>query len=335
MDAYERTLAYLPPLLRRVLELVPRKLRDETHEIRLRLGSPLTLSASDGEWWVLADGSTTTTRQSGLVYCRKEQLDDCFLRLCGYSVHTHQEELKQGFIHTDDGCRAGIGGTIVTENGVSVSMRQITSICLRVARPHIGCATDCLPYLLRQGIPVGTVLCGPPSSGKTSLLRDAARLLALGAGGRRLRVAVVDERGELSAGDALCDCDVLVGGNKASGILQAIRCLSPDVVVFDEWGGEDECRAIEQSLRCGVAVLTSCHGNVLDDLRYRPAVSRLLYGGGIEQLAQLEGYRSPGKVSRWLKVGDWIAEDRRTDLHYSGGYRGRRVEGVATEATRE
>ena len=75
-------------------------------------------------------------------------------------------------------------------------------------------------------------LIGNPNCGKTTLLRDLAAQLAA----RRYRVAVVDERGELSWEDTLKGCDVLRGYPKAVGIRQAVRCLAPDYILLDELG---------------------------------------------------------------------------------------------------
>ena len=322
---YLQAASYLPQPLRRAAERVEPAVQERVHELRLRRGRPLTLSAADGEWWVTLRGEVTAARQPGLTLCRQEELDECLLRLCGYSVHTHEEELRQGFVCTDSGCRAGLGGTVVTENGQATAMRQLTSVCLRVARPHEGCAAPLLPYLCPDGVPCSAVLCGAPSSGKTSLLRDAARQLAAGEAGRRLRVAVADERGELALGETLADCDVLTGCRKAEGIVRAVRCLAPDVLVFDEWGGAEECRAVEEALRCGVAVLTSCHAGSLRELWQRPAVSRVLRTGGIRELFLLAGYRHAGQIACHREAGDWIAENHRLDMCGGIGDRGRGV----------
>ena len=88
-----------------------------------------------------------------------------------------------------------------------------------------------------------TLICGEPASGKTSLLRDLARGLSSGDYGEIRRVAVVDERGELSGAGELPLCDVLRGCPKAEGIQQAVRCLSPEVVLFDELGSREETQA--------------------------------------------------------------------------------------------
>lgn len=107
-----------------------------------------------------------------------------------------------------------------------------------------GCADPLLNRLLQGGRIAGALICGEPSSGKTSLLRDMARQLSDGSRGRRYHVAVVDERGELGADRGLPECDVLLYCPKEKGIEQAVRCLAPDVVLFDELGTPEETRAV-------------------------------------------------------------------------------------------
>lgn len=143
----------------------------------------------------------------------------------------------------------------MVEDGAVVSVRTLTSLCIRVARSHNGCADELKRLLDRDGLR-GMLICGEPSSGKSSLLRDLARQLA--DDGRR--VAVVDERGELSGHLPLPRCDVLKGYPKPEGIQQAVRCLAPDVVIFDELGTGEETDAVCAGLNAGVTAIASAHG---------------------------------------------------------------------------
>lgn len=309
MEPWEQAAANLPPAIRAVLERVPATFRDTVQEIRLRRQSPVVLSTPSGEWWVTPAGKPVDTHRPDLLYCLPEQLEDCFSRLCGYSIHTHQEEIRQGFVTATNGCRAGIGGTAVMENGVCVSMREITSLCLRVARVHEGCARELVPRLLVGGELHSALLCGEPGSGKTSLLRDIARSLSVGDYGRRYRVAVVDERGELALRRSLPACDVLTGCPKAQGVLQAVRCLAPEVVVFDELGDDRETQAVRSSLQSGVAVVASCHGRDMPSLLGRPAVATLLETGAFSQVVLLKGHGKPGQIHETIEVREWFAEN--------------------------
>lgn len=319
---FERATANLPLALQKPLRQLPRPLTAGVQEIRLRAGQPLMLSTPGGEWMVTVKGEATKSARDSLMFCTPALLEECFRMLCDYSIHTHQQELRAGFVTAKNGCRAGLAGTAVTEGGRIVSLRDITSVCLRVARRHDGCAAA-LAALLTEGARVtSALLCGEPSSGKTSLLRDLAWQLASGARGRRFRVAVVDERGELSGGGFLPGCDVLKFCPKAEGIGLAVRCLAPDVVIFDEMGTSDEVRAVLEGLNSGVSAVATAHCRDRESLLRRPALAAALASGAFDRVAFLEGRRVPGSVSRVVETGDLLAKTGGADSGASGGNSG-------------
>lgn len=313
MDGFMQAAAYLPGSLRNALAKLPQRVRAGIQEIRLRAGAPVMLSAFDGEWMVNSDGTGICRDTEDPLVCTKPQIEECFMMLCEYSVHTHQHEISCGFVTARCGCRAGIAGTAVVENGRVISYRNITSICIRVARRHSGCAAELLSVVSSGSDIKSALICGEPSSGKTSLLKDLAWQLSAGKGGRRWRAAVVDERGELSGGAKLKYCDVLSGCPKAAGIQQAIRCLAPDVVIFDELGTSKETRAVLEGLNSGVFAISSAHCRDESSLLRRPPLVLALESGAFELVVFLKGRGSPGEISRVVKAGDILAENNRLD----------------------
>ena len=326
MDSFERAAGYLPADLRELLRKIPPALRLEIQEIRLRADAPLILSAPSGEWAVSGTGQVTEKAETAGRICTKQELEETFEALCEYSVHSHQQELRQGYISTRSGCRAGVAGTTVVEGGQVVSMRSITSLCIRVARPHPGCAASLARALTdSRGRVHSALLCGEPSSGKSSLLRDLARQLSQGLTGRRYRVSVIDERGELSRvpeapGQAsLRNCDVLLYCPKPAGIGQAVRCLAPDVLLFDELGGEDEVDAVTAGLFAGVAAIASAHCRDRDSLLRRQAIRRALENGAFDYVVMLAGRGRPGEVAGIFETEAWLHENSGLAPHRGGG----------------
>lgn len=313
--------AYLPPSLRDTVMQVPERVQAVTQEIRLRSGAPVTLSTPAGELLVTQHGEVSECVGSNMLVCDRTQLEDCFQRLCEYSVHTHQQEIREGYISTRSGCRAGIAGTVVLEGDRIASVRFITSVCIRIARRHEGCASALAAALIGEdGAVRSTLLAGEPSSGKTSLLRDLARQLAGGSLGRRYRTAVVDERGELSADGGMQDCDVLLHCPKGEGILQAVRCLAPEVVLFDEIGAMEEVKAVLSGLNAGVAAVASAHCRDLPSLLRRPPIRKALNGGAFERVVLLEGRHAPGQWRRIVETEELkhFGKDAGIAVHYSG-----------------
>ena len=106
------------------------------------------------------------------------------------------------------------------------------------------------------------------------------------------KVAVVDERGELAGtcigvpqNDLGLCCDILDGYPKAEGILQAVRTLSPDIVVCDELGSMEDVAAVEQGLNAGVTLVSSIHAGSAEELLHRKQAVRLLETGAFGTVA--------------------------------------------------
>lgn len=310
--------AVLPDDLRRPLLKLSPPLCAAVQEIRLRAGQAVSVGIRGEEHFLTADG-TLTDRAGGAVHCTAAQIRYIVDRACEHSVYAHQEELRHGYLPAPSGCRLGVAGTAVVEHGRVVSYRDITSLCLRIARDHRGCARTLAERLCANGV-CGALIGGEPSSGKTALLRDLLREFTA----RRLSVTAVDERGELT-GTGVWGCDVLRCAPKPAGIEQAVRCLSPRVVVFDELGTA-ELQAVRAAVTCGVPVVASVHCRTLEELYLRDGVAPLLAGGAFTYLVQLRGSAAPGAIARIVTTEEWwnetagyrTAVDERRGLWYRG-----------------
>lgn len=205
----------------------------------------------------------------------EKDIADCFAELCRYSVHSFSREIAEGFITLDGGHRVGLCGTAVMSGGAVVSVKDISSLNIRIAREVRGCAEELYGRFFAGGL-CSLLLAGRPMSGKTTVLRDLSRML-----GEKYRVALIDSRNELSASvrglptlDVGENTDVLCGYTKSAGIMTALRSLSPDVIICDEIG--DDYDAVEQCLFCGVKVIAAAHAGSLSELSRRRGTDRLL-----------------------------------------------------------
>lgn len=205
----------------------------------------------------------------------EKDIADCFAELCRYSVHSFSREIAEGFITLDGGHRVGLCGTAVMSGGAVVSVKDISSLNIRIAREVRGCAEELYGRFFAGGL-CSLLLAGRPMSGKTTLLRDLSRML-----GEKYRVALIDSRNEISASvrglptlDVGENTDVLCGYTKPAGIMTALRSLSPDVIICDEIG--DDYDAVEQCLFCGVKVIAAAHAGSLSELSRRRGTDRLL-----------------------------------------------------------
>ena len=105
-----------------------------------------------------------------------------------------------------------------------------------------------------------TMIIGPPQTGKTTLLRDIARIISSGDDNGKFqasKVGIVDERSEIAGcvagipqmtfGPRL---DVMDACPKAEGMMMMIRSMSPDVLIVDEIGRSRRCECHYGSGQC-------------------------------------------------------------------------------------
>ena len=268
---------YLPSRTCTVLDSLSPEEALSLREIRLKTNCPLMLSAGTGR------------RVFHGVVHTKDDIDTTFRKLCASSAYSHRNEIRGGFVTLSGGHRVGIMGTAVLGEGGRVEgMRDVYGLCIRVARDFPFPSADLMSRMRRDGRFVNLLVLGPPCSGKTTVLRSLARELS-----RDVQVAVIDEREELfpSFYSVPVGCDVLRGYPKAVGILQALRTLSPRIVVCDEIGTAAEVSAMRDGLRSGVSLLASAHSYSIEEALQRPPVRELLLAGGIDLIAVLDGKR--------------------------------------------
>ena len=151
VDGLESMIHLLPTELRCVLGRLPFSITKDVQEVRLRAGQAVALGIRGEERYVTAGGVCTVSSEAA-VRCEERWLRAVVDRVCEQSVYAHQEELRCGFLSAPNGCRVGVAGTAVVEHGRVISFRNITSVCVRVARQHRGCAAHLAERLFGDGV---------------------------------------------------------------------------------------------------------------------------------------------------------------------------------------
>lgn len=288
------------------LIMLPDFIQENAQEIRIRLNRPLSISCSDNTYFVTENGCVTNKIiDQPMISANQKDISDIFHNICNYSVYSRQNEIKNGFVTMQGGHRAGICGTAVIENEKISNIRDISSINIRIAREHKGSGKEILNRI--KTLSGGLLICGSPCSGKTTVLRDIARLLSLE---YDKKVSVVDERGEIAgtvrgvSQNNIGLCDILDGYSKAEGIIQSIRSMSPDVVICDEIGGFDDVKAILQNSNSGVSFIATVHCKNTKELVKKPFIKELLKSNVFEKAVFLQSRQNAGKINSFVDCGD-------------------------------
>ncbi|WP_064745678.1 stage III sporulation protein AA [Paenibacillus sp. UNC451MF] len=310
--------------LRQRLATLPNPVMKDLQEIRVREERPLEIVW--GQKYSFVEGNSGLCDDPALAY--RPTREDCSTlleMLTQHSLYTFDEELRRGYITVQGGHRIGLAGRVVLEHGKVKHLKEITSFNIRIARELKGVGSHVLPYMMdaSTGSVHHTLIVSPPQQGKTTLIRDLARLISGGpsAGAlygleRGLKVGIVDERSEIAA----CDrgvprfdlgprTDVLDGCPKAEGMMMMIRSMSPEILIVDEIGRHEDASAIHEAIHAGIRVIATAHGLHQDDVRRRPVLQELLDEGVFNRIVVLNKKAGAGTLE-----GVYDAKGNRLEL---------------------
>lgn len=300
-NGIQAVMGYLPVQVREALQHMEKRVQEQVQEIRLRASCPLCITVSGREEIVGAMGERTSLASRGVLVTQK-MVEQSFQAICEYSIYRYTKEIREGFITISGGNRVGIAGSAVYREGVLTQMRYISGLNFRIAHAVKGCA-DSLYQKVFGVQPCSLLLSGNVGSGKTTMLRDLCRLL-----GEKWRVSLVDERSEIAAMhagvpryDVGIHTDVLDGFPRGEGLLTALRVLTPQILVCDEIGTQEDVQAILRVHGCGVPVVASVHAGSWEELQRRCILKRLLEEGVFTHVAQLSALQL-GKVQTIRQV---------------------------------
>lgn len=247
-----RFLDALPQTIRQEIDRIDRN--SELLEVVMDLGRRPSARFSDGE---------LILREAGVT---ADELEDILIAIGEF----------------DDDNRAGMERTLHRISGIRNRKGHVIGLTCRIGRAIFGTA-DILADIIDQGHSL--LLLGAPGVGKTTMLREVARILS-----ETRRVVIVDTSNEIGG-----DGDIphpAVGrarrmqvprpSHQHETMIEAVENHNPQVIVIDEIGREQEAEAARTINERGVQLVGTAHGRTLENLLLNPTLSDLV--GGIESV---------------------------------------------------
>lgn len=291
-----------------IIRILPQKISTEVRsyiydgliqEIRIKIGKPIILNLSNEE--------------KILNYiATNEDMKEILVKISNYSLYAYEEEIKQGYITIKGGHRIGLAGECVISQGEIKTIKNISSLNIRISKEVPGCSNKLMPMITEGDRIYNTLIVSPPKCGKTTILRDIAKNISNGMYTIKLKgkkVVIIDERSEVAASyngipqmNVGIRTDILDNCLKKTGMLMAIRSLSPEVLICDEIGTLGEIEALNMAFNSGVNIIVTVHGYDIEDIYGRKALKELIDEEILERIIVLSNRKGAGTIEKVYKI---------------------------------
>ncbi|SFJ02388.1 MULTISPECIES: stage III sporulation protein AA [Terrisporobacter] len=282
---------------------------ENIEEIRLRINKPLIINGNQKDYFYNEKYNKLDSNMDKAYIVTKEDVEQTFQIICKYSIHSFMDDIKKGFVTLRGGHRVGIVGKAIVENGKVENLKHISSLNIRISKEVKDCSDKVMDHIIKSPTKINnTIIISPPQCGKTTLLRDIVRNLSNGTekyNFKGVNVALIDERNEIAGSylgtpqmDVGIRTDIIETCPKDVGIMMVLRSMSPNVIITDEIGTEKDIKALYTALNGGVGLITTVHGDSIEDIRNKKELNNLLDEELFKKVILLSAKRGPGTVEK-------------------------------------
>ncbi len=270
-------LKYLPQKLHKKVSTIK-----DINEIRLRVGSNPFIITNFKRFYI-----------KDYVVVNSD-IENIVSALCNRSIYSYDEQIRNGYLTSVNGERIGLCGEFVYQNGKLVTIKNFSSLCIRIPNFLNNFAFEFVNQIYISG---SVLIYSKTGVGKTTFLRDFASLLSKKT---FKNIIIVDERNEIIYKNTnynflINNVDVLTYSTKSFAFNQAIRTLNPDVIFTDELFGKEDIISVGRAILSGVDVVCTTHAKNLCDLKKKDYLSSLInarYFNYYVEIENVEGNRN-------------------------------------------
>lgn len=272
-------LEFLPKHIYNSLELVGTSI---LQEIRLRVGYPIKLITNNGCKYLC------NINGNDVINCKKADVEHIISFITERSIYKYNDRIKEGYITTKDGVRIGVSGECVFSNGQIVTIKNLTSLNIRIPRLVSGCSNEICKYVLNKSGVLNTLIVCGPGYGKTTMLKD----LTLKVNSKYdFSILVIDERGEFFDVNGE-NIDKITYSDKQYAFNCALRSMSPKIIVCDELVSKSDWDCVKNVCVSGVNIVASCHAGNLNELKEKFCFNKDIF----DRYVFLKSADRPGQV---------------------------------------
>lgn len=225
------------------------------YEIRFRIGYPIKVNYKADNLYLSASG--ISSNRSDAIICYSSDIDYIINYSTEHSIYAYNDRIKEGYITVENGIRIGICGECVYSNDTLQTIKNFTSLNVRLPHEILGCSNKIFNYLLDGKCINNLLIVSPPFLGKTTLLKDLAlKLNDL----NKYSILIIDERGEFEmiSGENI---DKIKYCDKNYAFKNAVRSMSPTIIITDELANKSDWECCYNVVASGIKIIASCHSD--------------------------------------------------------------------------